>query len=41
MVADELVTAAGTQVILFAVAFFPVSGYIRTLATGALDFYGY
>jgi hypothetical protein len=41
MVSDELTTASGTPVILFAVAFFPVSGYVMTMAMGALDFYGY
>jgi hypothetical protein len=37
--ADELTTALGTPVILFAVVFFPVSGYAGTMATGTLDFY--
>jgi hypothetical protein len=41
MVSDELTTALGTPVILFAVVFFPVSGYVGTMAMGALDFYGY
>jgi hypothetical protein len=40
MVTDELTTALGAKVILFAVAFFPVSGYVMTMAMGALDFYG-
>jgi hypothetical protein len=39
MAADELTTALGAEVILFAVAFFSVSGYVRTMAMGALDFY--
>jgi hypothetical protein len=40
MAADEPTTALGAKVILFAVAFFPVPGYVRTMATGAFDFYG-
>jgi hypothetical protein len=41
VVADELASAIFAEVILFAVAFFPVSGYVVALATGARDFYGY
>jgi hypothetical protein len=41
MAADELTSALGAEVILFAVVFFPVSGYARSMATRALDFYGY
>jgi hypothetical protein len=41
MAADELTTALGTEVILFAVVFFPVSGYPGTMVMGALDFYSY
>jgi hypothetical protein len=40
MAAGELTTALGTEVILFAVVFFPVSGYVGTMAMEALDFYG-
>jgi hypothetical protein len=40
LVADELASAVFTEVILFAVAFFPVPGYVRTMAMGARDFYG-
>jgi hypothetical protein len=40
MVTDELTTALGTEVILFTIVFFPVSGYVRTMAMGAFDFYG-
>jgi hypothetical protein len=40
MVTDELTTTLGTEVILFTVAFFPVSGYAGTMAMGALNFYG-
>jgi hypothetical protein len=36
MVTDELTTALGAKVILFAVAFFPVLGYVGTMATGRL-----
>jgi hypothetical protein len=39
-IADEPTTALGTEVILFAVAFFPVSGNVMTMAMGALDFSG-
>jgi hypothetical protein len=38
MATNELTSALGAEVI-FAVVFFPVSGYV--MATGALDFYGY
>jgi hypothetical protein len=41
MVADEPPTALGAEAILFAVAFFPVSDYVMTMATRALDFYGH
>jgi hypothetical protein len=40
MAADELMSALGAEVILFAVAFFPVSGYVMAMAMRALDFYG-
>jgi hypothetical protein len=40
MAAGELTTALGTPIILFAVAFFPASGYVRTVAMRAFDFYG-
>jgi hypothetical protein len=36
MAADELTSALGAPVILFAVVFFPVSGYVGTMATGHL-----
>jgi hypothetical protein len=41
MIADELATAVFTEVILFVVVFFPVSGYVGALAMGAIDVYGY
>jgi hypothetical protein len=41
MVCDKPTTALGAEVILFTVVFFPVSGYVRIMAMGALDFYGY
>jgi hypothetical protein len=41
LVADKLASAVFTEVILFALAFFPVSGYVGGMAMGALDFYGY
>jgi hypothetical protein len=41
MAADELTSTLGTEEILFAVAFFPISGYSGTMAMGALDIYGY
>jgi hypothetical protein len=41
MVADELAFTAGAQVILFIIAFFPVSAYAGALTMGALDFYDY
>jgi hypothetical protein len=37
MAADGLTSTLGTEEILFAVTFFPVSGYIGTMAMGALD----
>ncbi|MDR1316084.1 MAG: hypothetical protein LBK13_04340 [Spirochaetales bacterium] len=37
MVTDKLPSAAATQVILFVIAFFPVSGYAGALTMGALD----
>jgi hypothetical protein len=40
MVTDELAITVGTQIILFAIAFFPVAGYGGTMAMGACDFYG-
>jgi hypothetical protein len=41
IIADKLPTTLATAVILFAVAFFSVSGYVGIMAMGALDFYGY
>jgi hypothetical protein len=41
MPADKLATAVFATVILFVIVFFPVSGYLTTMAMGALDFYGY
>ena len=41
MLCDELTSTAGTEVILFAIAFFPVSGYVLTMAMGTPDVYGY
>jgi hypothetical protein len=41
IIADKLPSALAAPVILFAVVFFPVSGYGGTMATGALEFYGY
>jgi hypothetical protein len=41
MVAYKLASAAGTEVILFAVALFSVFDYSGTPATGTRDFYGY
>jgi hypothetical protein len=40
MVADKLTPAVFTAVILFAVVFFPISGYVRVMALGAIDVYG-
>jgi hypothetical protein len=40
MAADKPASAVFTAVILFAAAFFSVSGYVGTVAMGALDFYG-
>jgi hypothetical protein len=39
--ADKLVPAVLAEIILFAVAFFPIPGYAGAIATGALNFYGY
>jgi hypothetical protein len=39
MAVDELTTAVFTEVILFATAFFPISGYVGTMAMGAIDVY--
>jgi hypothetical protein len=39
MVTDELMSTVFTAVILFAVAFFLISGYVRTMAMGAIDAY--
>jgi hypothetical protein len=41
IIADKLPSALGTAVILFAIVFFPVSGYLGAMAMGALEFYGY
>jgi hypothetical protein len=41
IITDKLPSALAAPVILFAVVFFPVSGYGGTMATGALEFYGY
>jgi hypothetical protein len=40
MVAYKLTAAIFAEVILFSLVFFPVSGYVRAVAMGALDFYG-
>jgi hypothetical protein len=40
MATGELTTTLGAPVILFATAFFPVSGYVKTVAMGTFDFYG-
>jgi hypothetical protein len=40
MTADELISALGAEVILFTVAFFPVSDYRMAMAMGILEFYG-
>jgi hypothetical protein len=41
IITNKLPSALAAPVILFAVAFFPVSGYVGAMAMGALDFYGY
>jgi hypothetical protein len=41
VVAYKLAAAVFAPVILLVVVFFPVSGYVGTMAMGALDFYGY
>jgi hypothetical protein len=40
MIADKLTIAVFTAVILFAVVFFPVSGYVGAMAMRAIDVYG-
>jgi hypothetical protein len=40
MVAYELTAALFAEVILFALAFLSVSGYVRAMAMGAIDVYG-
>jgi hypothetical protein len=40
IIANKLPSTLAVAVILFAVAFFPVSGYVGIIAMGALDFYG-
>jgi hypothetical protein len=39
MIAYELTTAIFAAVILFALVLFPISGYVRAVAMGALDFF--
>jgi hypothetical protein len=41
MITYELTAAILAEVILFTLVLFPVSGYLRAVAMGALDFYGY
>jgi hypothetical protein len=41
MAAAELTPALGAEVILFAVAFFPVLVYVMTMVMGTFNFYGY
>jgi hypothetical protein len=40
MITYELTAAILAEVILFTLAFLSVSGYVRAVAKGALDFYG-
>jgi hypothetical protein len=40
MAVDELADTVFTEVILFAIAFFPFRGYVGAPAMGVLDFYG-
>jgi hypothetical protein len=40
MVRDKLAAAVFTEIILGAVAFFPVPDYITAMASGAFEFYG-
>jgi hypothetical protein len=39
MIAYKLAAALFTEVILFPLVFFPISGYVRAVAMGAFDFY--
>jgi hypothetical protein len=39
MITYELTAAIGASVILFTLVLFPVSGYVRAVAMGALDVY--
>jgi hypothetical protein len=41
MITYELTAAIFATVLLFTLVLFPVSGYVRTVAMGAFDFYGY
>jgi hypothetical protein len=41
MIAYDLAATVFAEVILFALVLFPVSGYVRAVAMGALNFYGY
>jgi hypothetical protein len=40
MITYELTAAIFAEVILFTLVLFPVSGYVRAVAMGTLDFYG-
>jgi hypothetical protein len=40
MITYELTVAILAEVILYTLAFLSVSGYVRAVAMGALDFYG-
>jgi hypothetical protein len=39
MITYELTATISAEVILFILVLFPVSGYVRTVAMGAFDFY--
>jgi hypothetical protein len=41
MITYELTAAILAEVILFTLAFLSVSGYVRAVAKGAFDVYGY
>jgi hypothetical protein len=41
MITYELTAAIFAEVILFTLVLFPVSGYVRAMAMGTLDLYGY
>jgi hypothetical protein len=41
MIIYELTAAIFAEVIVFTLVLFPVSGYVRAVAMGAFDFYGY